>query len=254
LKKFILFFVISLTTVAVKAQGGYEYARFGIGVGVGYGCAFADIRKEDYHPAFNFGINYNFNPFLPVALEFQTGKLSGGGITPDKDPYGRQYQNNYHAFILHADAQAGMFFDYSGSVFLNAIRNFYIGTGIGQVYNKIVVLQRGNPPAFSDPSDVKNYHGELGSTNGFQPANQNTNLLIPIRVGYEFKIFDSYDRPACTITVGYQHNFTTGEGLDGYNDPTPQFKNNSKDQYGQFSIGIKYNFIGITEYSKSIKY
>lgn len=244
MKKFILFFVISLTTVAAKAQGGYDYSHFGVGIGVGYGRAFADTRKQDYHPAFNVNIVYNVTPFVPFALEYQFGKLSGGGRTPDKDAYGRQYANSYKAFILHGDLQAGAIIDYADSWLLNSIKNFYVGTGIGAIKNKMTDIQRTNLYPQNDP---------IGATHGFEGKDKSTNLLIPLRFGYEFKIFDAYDEPSFTITIGYQHNITFGEGLDGYNDNPDKFKNNSPDQYAQLSIGFKYSFLGSGSYTKSIK-
>ena len=244
MKKFILFFVISLTTVAAKAQGGYDYSKLGLGVGVGYGRAFADTKRQDYHPSFNFGLIYNYEPYIPIALEFQFGTLSGGGRTIDKDPYGRIYKNNYKALILHADLQAGAIMDYSNSDFLNMLKNFYVGTGIGAINNKMVDIQRTN---------LYPQHAPIGDTYGFEGKDKSTNLLIPLRFGYEFKIFDAYDEPSFTITLGYQHNITFGEGLDGYNDDPDKFKNNSPDQYGMFTIGFKYSFLGSGSYTKSIK-
>ncbi|MDN5287530.1 MAG: outer membrane protein beta-barrel protein [Mucilaginibacter sp.] len=245
MKKFILFFVISLTTVAAKAQGGYNYSQFGVGVGVGYGRAFADTKRQDYHPAFNINFVYNYGPFIPVALEFQFGTLSGGGRTIDKDPYGRIYKNNYKALILHADLQAGDIMDYSNSNFLNMLKNFYIGTGIGAINNKMADIQRTN---------LYPQNGPIGTTIGFEGKDKSTNLLIPLRFGYEFKIFDSYDEPSYTITIGYQHNITFGEGLDGYNDNPDKFKNNAPDQYAQLTIGFKFSFGNSVSYTKQIRH
>ncbi|WP_183557191.1 hypothetical protein [Mucilaginibacter sp. SP1R1] len=243
MKKFILFFVISLAVVTAKAQSGYNYYEFGVGGGISYGRAYADTKTQYYHPGFNLNIVYNYNPFLPIALEFQMGKLSGGGRTPDKDPFGRQYANVYKALILHADLQAGDIIDYSYSSFLNAIKNFYIGTGIGAIDNNMTDIQRTNL-----------YPQNGGYSYVFPGKNKSINLLVPLRFGYEFKIFDSYDEPAYTISIGYQHNVVFGEGLDGYNDPPQKFKNNAVDQYAQFVIGFKYNFGNTVSYNKLIRH
>ena len=247
MKKFILFFVLALAAIAAKAQGGYNYYEFGIGGGIGYGKGFTDLKRQDYHPAFNINIVYNYNPYLPIALEFQVGTLSGGGRTPDKDGFGRQYKNNYKALILHADILAGDVIDYSDSKFLNAVKNFYAGTGIGAINNKMTDIQRTNLPLY-----IQN--GPVGSTIGFEGKDKSVELLIPLRFGYEFKIYDSYEEPTYAIIIGYQHNITFGEGLDGYNDRPDKFKNNAIDHYTQLSIGFKYNFGNTVSYNKPIRY
>jgi hypothetical protein len=78
-------------------------------------------------------------------------------------------------------------------------------------------------------------------------------MLIPLRLGYEFKIFDDYDQVGYTITIGYEHNYTFGEGLDGYNDNPQKFKNNAPDQYTHFTLGFRYNFGNTVSYNKLIR-
>jgi hypothetical protein len=244
LKKFILFFVFALASVMAKAQGGYNYYEFGVGGGVGYGRAYADTKTQNYHPIYNLNVVYNYGPFLPIGLEFQFGSLSGGGRTVDKDQFGRIYKNNYKALILHADLQMGDIIDYSDNSFLNAVKNFYLGTGFGAVDNHMTDIQRTN---------LYPQNGDIGSTNGFQGKDNGINLVIPLRIGYEFKIFDSYDQPAYGIILGYEHNYTFGEGLDGYNDPPQIFKNNAPDQYAHFTLGFRYNFGNTASYNKPIR-
>jgi hypothetical protein len=246
LKKFILFFVLVFAVTTVKAQSGYNYYEWGWGGGVGYGKAYADTKKQDYHPIFNLNIAYNYNPYLPIALEFQFGTLSGGGRTPDKDQFGRQYKNNYKALILHGDLQMGDIIDYSYSDFLNIVKNFYIGTGIGAINNKMVDIQRTNLPLYPQ-------NGPIGTPVGFEGQDKSINMVIPLRLGYEFKIYDDYDQPGYTITIGYEHNYTFAEGLDGYNDNPAKFKNNAPDQYAHFTIGFRYNFGNTVSYNKLIR-
>ncbi|WPU94529.1 hypothetical protein SNE25_03210 [Mucilaginibacter sabulilitoris] len=244
MKKFILFLVLAFACITVKAQSGYNYYEWGWGGGIGYGRAYADTKRQDYHPIFNLNIAYNYNPFLPIALELQFGTLSGGGRTRDKDASGRIYKNAYKALILHADQQMGDLIDYSDNGFLNVIKNFYIGTGIGAVSNNIKDIQRTN--LYSE-NDV------IGSPEGFQGKDKSINFLIPLRVGYEFKIYDNYDQVGYTITIGYEHNYTFSEGLDGYNDNPAKYKNNAPDQYAHFTLGFRYNFGNTVSYNKLVR-
>lgn len=252
MKKFILFFVLAVAGFKVKAQEGYNYYEWGVGGGIGYGRAYADTKRQDWHAIYNLNLAYNFNPYVPVALGYQFGTLSGGGLTPDKDAYGRMYKNAYKALLLHADVQLGSFIDYADNGFLNAVKNFYVGTGIGAISNNMKFIQRGNPPAFSDPSNSY-YHGPLGTKEGFQGKDKSINLVLPLRFGYEFKIYDSYNQVGYTITLGYEHNYTFGEGLDGYDDPSTKYKNNAPDQYAHFMIGFRYNFGNTVSYNKLIR-
>ena len=246
MKKFILFFVLGFAGFTAKAQDGYNYYEWGVGGGIGYGRAYADTKRQDYHPIYNLNIAYNFNPYVPIALEYQFGTLSGGGRTPDKDAFGRIYKNAYKALLIHADVQLGSFIDYSNNGFLNVIKNFYVGTGIGAISNNMKDIQRTNLPAYAQ-------NGAVGSTNGFQGKDKSTNVVLPLRFGYEFKIYDSYEQVGYTITLGYEHNYAFGEGLDGYNDPPAQFKNNAPDQYAHFTIGFRYNFGNTVSYSKLVR-
>ena len=243
LKKYILFFVSTLAAIAVKGQSGYNYQEFGIGGGIGYERGFTNITQQNNHASFNFNFIYNYNPYLPVEAEIQLGQLSGGGPRPNQDPYGRQYVNNYKAIILHGDFQLGAGIDYIGNWFLRIVKDFYLGTGIGVISNTNKV-QRYSPyaPPYPQPGYYK-----------FPGVDNSVDLMVPLRVGYEFKIYDDYNEPGMAIDVGYIHNIAFGEGLDGYNDPTSKFKNNSLDQYRQITIMFKYYFGNVTSYNKLIR-
>jgi len=241
LKKYILFFVITIASITVKAQSGYNYQELGIGASASAIRGFTNVQRQDIHPAFSVNLIYNYNPYLPVVLEYQRGTLSGGGLTQEKDKYGRMYTNKYQVLLLHADVQLGATIDYEDSWVLTALRNLYAGTGVGFISNNNTV-QRTN---------VILTNG--GPTYIFPGNDKNIGIVVPIRAGYEFKIFDSYNEPGWAIDVGYVHNFVFGEGLDGYNDPSSRFKNNAVDQYAQVVIGFKYFFGTVVSYNKLIK-
>ena len=239
MKKYIILIAITFACFAAKAQGGYNYNSFGFGIGGGMVHPLADLKKGFNDKAFNANLTYYFNPYVPVVLEFQMGKLRGGGndVTLDKDT--RRFENKYKALMLHVDYQLGDAIDYYRSGFLNIIKNFYGGIGVGAIFNQVDAnrysLIQINPP-YKFPGNDKS-----------------VNVIVPVRFGYEFKIYDYYGVPKFGIDIGYQHYVTFGEGLDGYGDPTATFKNNSPDQFRQISIGLKYNFGIEHSYDKSIK-
>lgn len=237
LKKYILLIGIIFTCFVVRAQGGYNYNSFGFGIGGGIVHPLADLKQAYNDKAFNANFTYYYNPYVPVVLEFQVGKLSGGGnsVTEDKDT--RRYENTYKALMLHVDYQLGDAIDYYRSDFLNIIKNFYGGIGVGAMFNTVDA----------------NRFSRLDPTYSFPGSNKSVNVIIPLRFGYEFKIYDYYGVPKFGIDIGYQHYVTFGEGLDGYDDPTSRFKNNAPDQYRHITIGLKYNFGTEHAYDKSIK-
>ena len=236
LKKYILLVAVTFASFMAKAQGGYNYNSFGFGVGASYNHPLADLKKGYSDLGYNANFTYYYNPYVPVVLEFQMGKLRGGGNTVAEDKDTRRFENKYKALILHVDYQLGDAIDYYRSGFLNILKNFYGGIGVGAMFNNVDA----NRFSLIDQ--------------GYQfPGKQKTvNLVVPIRFGYEFKIFDYYGVPKFGIDIGYQHNVTFGEGLDGYEDPTSKFKNNAPDQYRQITIGFKYNFGTEHSYDKSI--
>lgn len=237
LKKYILFFAVVFIATAVKAQSGYNYQEWGIGGGVSWERGYTNITTQYSHPAFNLNVVYNYNPYLPVEAEIQIGQLSGGGNSPKQDPYGRHYTNNYKAIIFHADFQLGAGIDYSNDWFLQIVKDFYIGSGVGFISNTNTVQRN----SIYQPSYV------------FPGNNNSVDIMVPIRFGYEFKIFDEYNEPAYAIDIGYIHTLAFGEGLDGYNDPSSKFKNNAIDQYRQFNITFKYYFGRVVSFNKLIR-
>lgn len=241
MKKFILLFVFAFPAILVKAQEGYNYKEFAIGLDLSYERGYTNVQRQDNHISENVNFTYNYSPYIPVTAELQFGTLSGGGLTPKLDRYGRQYTNQYEAFVVHADFQLGEVIDYSESGVLNILKNIYFGSGVGFVFNNNTV-QRTNIIAANGPTDYV-----------FPGSDNSINLIVPLRFGYEFKIYNDFQEPYMAIDLGYVHNMVFGEGLDGYDDPSSKFKNNATNQYRQITIGVKFNFGNITSFNKLIR-
>jgi hypothetical protein len=227
--------------VLAKAQMGYNYKEFGIGLDISAARGYTNIARQDEHIVANINFIYNYSPYIPVTAELQFGTLSGGGLTPNLDRYGRMFTNHFEAFVIHADFQLGEVIDYSQNDLLNIVKNFYFGSGGGIVFNSNTVQR-------------KNVIPENGSLDYIFPGKDaSINLTVPLRFGYEFKIYNEYSEPYMAIDIGYVHNLVFGEGLDGYDDPSAKFKNNATNQYRQIVIGVKFNFGNITSYNKLIR-
>jgi hypothetical protein len=247
LKKLILLFAFVFSAFVVNAQVGYNYKEFAIGLDVGYERGYTNLNRQDEHFGESVNFTYNYSPYIPITAELQFGTLSGGGLTPNLDKYGRQYMNHFEGLIIHGDFQLGEVVDYTESYFMSAIKGLYFGSGGGIIFNSNTV-QRTN--VYDGTNGLPNYGP---STYVFPGNNSSINLTIPLRIGYEFKLFNEYEEPWMAIDIGYVHNLVFGEGLDGYDDPSNKFKNNATNQYRQIVVGVKFNFGNVTSYSKVIR-
>lgn len=220
----------------ITAKAQYNYAEWGVGFGYGLTQPYSDLRQNDYQKGMYFNVVYNYSPYLPFVFEMQMGKLSGGNN--ETDPSHRYFVNNYLGFNLHGDIQLGEIMDYEGDFFLERVKGFYFGTGVGTMFNHITSVRR---YALDDP------------TYTFPGKDHSLSMLVPIRLGYEFKVYDYNDEPFMSVVLGYTHYLTFGEGMDGYNDPGVHFKNNAQDMFRTITIGLKFNFGNSTAYIKSIR-
>ncbi|MFI5162017.1 MAG: hypothetical protein ACHQHN_12115 [Sphingobacteriales bacterium] len=241
MKKLILLFVFLFSVLIGKAQMGYNYKEYGVGLDIFSEIGFTNVQKQYRHIGQNLNFTYNYSPYIPVTAELQFGHLSGGGTTPAIDKYGREYTNNYEGLIVHADFQLGEVIDYSQSDVLNILKNFYFGSGGGIIFNNNTVQRTNLYPINGSTAYI------------FPGSNTSINLTVPLRFGYEFKLYNDFEEPYMAIDIGYVHNLVFGEGLDGYDDPSSKFKNNATNQYAQIVIGVRFNFGNVTSFNKLIR-
>lgn len=234
LKKIILFFALSLSGFALKAQ--YNYSQWGVGIGASSVLSYSDLRQNNPKFSVNADVYYNYSPYVPFAFEIQAGQLSGGN--ENTDPSHRHFANSFISVSLHGDLQLGEIIDFNRNAFLDVVKGFYVGTGVGLTHNNITDIRR-------NAKDAPDYV--------FPGTNSSINALIPLRFGYEFKIFNYNDEPFMAIDIGYIHNLTFAEGLDGYNDPPAKFKNNAQDMFHQITVGLKLNFGQPVAYIKPVR-
>lgn len=234
MKKYTL--IICLFVISVSAKAQYNYSEWGVGGGYGTTRPYSDLRQNDTNKGMYFDLFYNYSPYLPFALEMQMGKLSGGNDLTD--PSRRYFVNNYLAFNVHADLQLGEITEYEGNFIMQRLKNLYLGLGAGAIFNNITSVRRyaANVPDYMFPG-----------------KDHSINALVPIRLGYEFKIYNYDDEPFMSVNINYCHTITFGEGMDGYDDPSDRFKNNAPDMYRMITIGIKVNFGSSVSYIKSIR-
>jgi hypothetical protein len=227
--------VLLLTgSLTANAQNSF-FHPFSIGDGYGVTVANAGEQTLTSSNATNINLNYNFTPFASLGIELQVGQLTGGNA--QMDTFGKQFVNDYNSIVLHTDLQLGELIDYSQSVFLNGLKNLYAGVGVGIIKNKISKISLLNPADSLTPLT-------------FTPSS--TNFLVPLRVGYEFKIYNKYDEPQFRFDINYSFNTAFGKGLDGYT--SIYSKAAGVKFYNYFSVGFKYGFGSVKPYRKQVYY
>jgi hypothetical protein len=230
LKALILTIFMCFTALVSKAQLGYNYNQFDFGIAGGVDQVYGDAESVTATPTLHVSLNYNQTPYINYILEAQGGKLQGGNEY--KDSSGRQFSNSFTAFLFRAQVQAGEIIDYSQSPFANAMKNFYLSSGIGYIVNHVTA----NRYSYLIPG----YY-----TPGRNSSNE---IFIPARIGYEFKLFNQYNIPNLKVDIAYQYNFVMGDDIDGYET------GKSRDKFSQFTIGLKFAFGALTSYRKSIQF
>lgn len=231
--KTILILALCSSAFLAKAQIGYDYAQYDLGVAVGANNgASTDVASLKTTPSVHLNFNYNYTPFVNYVFEMQFGRLKGGDSLKTAGG-GREFENHFTAFLFRAQVQAGEIIDYSQSGLGNALKNFYLSAGIGYMVNHIVAKS----------NDIRLEPGETlrGDNNSQTP-------FIPARIGYEFKIFNEYNQPSVKVDIGYQYNFMFDDNLDGYATGA------RKDVMGQLTLGVKFAIGGVTSYRKQVNY
>ncbi len=218
-------------SLVARAQLGYNYSRFDIGVAAGSNQATTDAQTKTSTPSIHFNLTFNQTPYINFVLEAQLGRLAGGDSI--KTTNHLQFNNDFSAFIFRGQVQAGEFLDYSNNKLNNAIKNFYLSVGIGVIVNRITSLT-------VYPAILGNYSGT------FKNSQEN---FVPIRLGYEFKLFNNYNQPSVKFDLGYGYNFILGDKLDGV------IAGKHNDAYSQFTLGVKFAIGGAeTSYRKQIQH
>jgi len=223
--------LLLLSSAIANAQNGYTFNSFSIGAGLG-GTVVNDFTvAPQFKYAFNGNLNYYFTPFLSLTGEMQVGKFAGGNST---DISNKQFLTTYAAALLHVDLQAGELIDYSRNDLLYGLKDLYVGTGVGYMANAVTYVQ----PIFPGSNGSSFYDIVLASTN----------FVVPLRIGYDYKIYNNYDDPQIRLDLCYNVNTVFGQGIDGYVTNAPiKF-------YNYISFGVKIGFGNVRLYRKPLDY
>lgn len=239
MKSLYLFFSLIFISFSVSAQLGYNYAQYSIGAGISTVKIHGDLNKAYNEGAYSFNLNYHYTPFVTFSIETQFGRLESQNADTTRGYYGEYSSNKFTTVMFHGDIQLGELIDYDDSyssipvlsIIKNGAKNIYFGTGVGMIFNNMQSINRQD---YKDPNLI------LGG------MDKSRELIIPLRIGYEYKFYNAYDEPQFRVNIGYQANFSTGDNTDGFKS------GRYGDWYSQLTFGVKVGIGGITSYRKPI--
>lgn len=216
--------LFALLSGSVFAQ--HNFHKFGIGAGLGFTQAFADLPRHDLGTAGYGNLDYYFTPFLSLGAELQKGKIKAESSTGDESR--RRFVNSYTAAAVNGKLYLGALADYRGNNFLNAIKGLYIGGGAGIIRNNLTTVVRNKTG-----SEEAKYDDFPGRDKSFE-------LMVPVNLGITFYFADAWSSPRLALNLNLQSTITLGEGLDGYDSSAITMRDGYPDIYNYYSIGIRY--------------
>ena len=224
LKKFILALIVCVSAFGAKAQVGYNYSQYDFGLSGATNRAMTDFaNSRTSYSAFGH-FTYNYTPYLNYIAEIQVGSIKGDSLKIFPGT-AYSYNNSFTTVSFRAQLQMGELFDYSQGQFANAFKNLYLSAGVGVIY-----------------TNLKIYDGGIESVEA-----KGSNIYMPLKVGYEFKFFNSYSEPVVKLDIGYQYNYIFSDNLDG-------ITYGKQDAFSQIVVGLKFGIGGTTSYRKSLSY
>lgn len=225
MKKFTFTLLACLMVFAATAQIGYNYSQYDIGFSGALNTVHSDFSRPKKGYAAQAQFTYNYTPFINYIAEVQAGTLAADSLSAIPGT-ALTFTNDYVTVAFRAQLQMGEIMDYSRNQFSNFLKNIYISAGVGVIYTDLKVFDTGALSAESKGS----------------------NLYIPLKAGYEFKLLNDYSEPWAKIDFGYQYNYIFSDNLDGIT------YGKTKDAFSQIVVGFKFAIGGVTSYRKSIAY
>ena len=102
-KKIIFTLLFGFFAIISKAQLGFNYSQYDIGVSAGFNQVFGDASTQTTTASAIFNITYNQSPYTNFVLDGQFGQLKGGNYIKDRSK--RQFANNFRAFDIRGQLQ-----------------------------------------------------------------------------------------------------------------------------------------------------
>lgn len=220
----LLAFTLLLVCASARAYSQFNYYKLTASARVGPTLSYGDLPGSGLGYAWCTIAGYRPTPYTLAQLELQTGILSGA----ENNGY-RFFRNGYRSVSGQFQLELRQFRPIREVRLLAPLRLLNIGAGAGVLFNR----QR-------DIARTVATGG--GRTYSYPGPDRSTELVLPVSAGAIVHFRDFWGWRRFSVGVLYQHHFTFGEGLDGYNDPPQLFSNRHADSYGLWSVSATWNF------------
>lgn len=204
MNRFVLFIVLIFVVRDLKAQ---QFSLSGGGGAVG-SYTTDPIIHTSY--AANGDVGYYITPYFNIELEAQVGRLAGQTLN------NVGFLNRYQVVIVQSNLQLGTFFGPYDDSFLTIFKSFSVGTGLGMLHDRMTNTVFGPYGIYYHPK----------------------NLMIPLKLGYEFTLLSDYGTPKVKVDLLYNYNQMLKGGLYGNFGPATS----GISSYIYYSIQFKYLF------------
>jgi hypothetical protein len=143
-----VFLIFAGLLVSLNCNAQLANPQFAIGGGTGVSTAYAgaDFPKENsafYIDLSYYPVKYGNNAFF--RLQVQDGTFAGNAEANLADKNFKAFTSQYQSITLTAQMYLGTFYDAGGNAFLNFLKNFYGGIGLGMTAGNITNISIAQP-------------------------------------------------------------------------------------------------------------
>jgi len=207
------FIVLMAACLQLKGQDYFKQITFGGSAGATR--AFSGVTKLKNALAFSGDLGYYPTPYINFTIEGQGGKLAGAPAAATLYKNKKTFTNNYLSFVFWSNISLGSFYDNPEDGAHKYISPFYFGGGLGAANNRVTRLDEFTLQTVNVPDHM--------------------NLVVPVKIGYEFTAATRDEIPALKVDLAFSINFT-GRAIDGYYDTSAL----TIYYYTYASVGLKY--------------
>lgn len=197
----------------LKGQDYFQQLTFGASAGATKALAGASVHKDNV--AFSGNIGYYPTPYINFSIEGQGGKLVGSPAAATFYKNKKTFIDTYQSFVFWANVTLGSFYDNPEDGSHKYISPFYFGGGLGVANNRVTRLDESTLQTVAVPDHM--------------------NLVVPVKIGYEFTAASRDEIPVLKVDLCFSANFT-GRAIDGYYDQSAL----AIYYYTYASVGLKY--------------
>lgn len=209
----------------IRLDPFYPYARYQVGVGVGYSQLYGDWDHTNSGSVIRINVQRNTNEWVGVNLQVQRGSLSNYESRNDWTN-GLSANNNFTAVALQGRMCIGEIFNSANSFMTKTIFGLYIGAGAGYMWNDIsrVTTKFHN----RDRLLINDYNSDNIKT-------KTQNFYIPLTIGIDLHL-----TRRCMLNVNYEYSYCFSDYVDGYNFQQPTATNRFNDMFSVLSFGLNF--------------